>query len=216
MDFNPIKTVAMLFTLRPLDFLPLLDFNNTIINFVESHKHLGITLAYNGQWHTHIETILSSVYKILGIMRKLKYRFSRQALNQMYVSYVRSILEYSSIVWDGCSEQDKTALERLQNEAARIVTGLTKYTSFVNLYKDVAGIPFRKEDIFKKCAKCISAPTTSFQTTYLILFHHLLERSQTIPCTVDKILQICIRIQKYIENPAFHQLCLIGIILTMI
>ena len=48
-DFNPIKTVAMLFTLRSLDFLPLLDFNDTIINFVESHKHLGITLTYNGQ-----------------------------------------------------------------------------------------------------------------------------------------------------------------------
>ena len=27
--FNPVKTVAMLFTLRPLDFLPLLNFNNT-------------------------------------------------------------------------------------------------------------------------------------------------------------------------------------------
>ena len=39
---------------------------------------------------------------------------------------------YSSIVWDGCTEQDKTALERLQNEAARIVTA----TSFVNLYKE--------------------------------------------------------------------------------
>ena len=56
-DFNLIKIVAMLFTLRPLDFLPLLNFNNTIINFVESHKHLGITLAYNGQLHAHIETI---------------------------------------------------------------------------------------------------------------------------------------------------------------
>ena len=58
-DFNPVKTVAMLFTLRPLDFLPLLNFNNTIINFVESHKHLGMTLTYNGKWHTHIETILN-------------------------------------------------------------------------------------------------------------------------------------------------------------
>ena len=108
-DFNPIKTVAMLFTLRPLDFLPILNFNDSIINFVESHKHLGITLTFNGQWHTHIETILCSAYKVLGIMRKLKYRFTRQALNQMYVSYVRPLLEYSSIVWDGCSEQDKTA-----------------------------------------------------------------------------------------------------------
>ena len=47
-------------------------------------------------------------------LRKFKYRFSRQELNQMYVSYVRPLLEYSSIVWDGFTEQDKTALERLQ------------------------------------------------------------------------------------------------------
>ena len=135
-DFNPIKTVAMLFSLRPIDALPLLNFNNSIIDFVENHKHLGITFSCNGQWHTHIETIQKGAYKILGIMRKLKYSFSRQALNQMYVSYVRPLLEYSSIVWDGCTEQDKTALERLQNEAARIVTGLTRSTSIVNLYKE--------------------------------------------------------------------------------
>ena len=106
-DFNPIKTVAMLFTLRPLDFIPTFSFNNILINFVENHKHLGLTLSYNGQWHSHIETILISAYKMLGVMRKLKYRFTRQALNQMYVSYVRPLLEYSSIVWDGCSDQDK-------------------------------------------------------------------------------------------------------------
>ena len=135
-DFNPIKTVAMLFSLRPIDALPLLNFNNSIIDFVESHKHLGVTFSCNGQWHTHIETIQKGAYKILGIMRKLKYSFSRQALSQIYVSYVRPLLEYSSIVWDGCTEQDKTALERLQNEAARIITGLTRSTSIVNLYKE--------------------------------------------------------------------------------
>ena len=149
-DFNPIKTVAILFTLRPLDFLPLLNFNNTIINFVESHKHLGITLSYNGQWHPHIETILTSAYKVLGIMRKLKYKFTRQALNQMYVSYVRPLLEYSSIVWDGCSEQDKTSLERLQNEAARIVTGLTKSTSIENLYNECGWDSLSKRRYFQK------------------------------------------------------------------
>ena len=136
MDFNPIKTVAMLFSLRPVDFLPSLNFNNTIINFVENHKHRGVTFSCNGQWKTHIETILKAAYRTLGIMRKLKYRFSQQALNQMYISYIRPTLEYSSIVWDSCSEQDKTALEKLQNEAARIVTGLTRSASIANLYKE--------------------------------------------------------------------------------
>ena len=55
----------------------------------ESQKHLGVTLERNGQWHEHIESNIKSAYKILGIMRKLKYSFSRQALNQMYISYIR-------------------------------------------------------------------------------------------------------------------------------
>ena len=54
----------------------------------------------------------------------------------MYMSYIRHTLEYSSIFWDGCSEQDKTALERLQHEAACIVNGLTRSTTIDNLYKE--------------------------------------------------------------------------------
>ena len=87
---------------------------------------------------------------MLGVMRKLKYTFSRQALNQMYISYVRPLLEYSSIVWDGCSDQDKNALERFQNEAARIVTGLTRSTSIINLYNECGWDSLAKRRLFQK------------------------------------------------------------------
>ena len=83
-------------------------------------------------------------------MRKLKYTFSRQALNQMYISYVRPLLEYSSIVWDGCTEQDKNTLELLQNEAARIVTGLTRSTGIENLYKECSWVSLAKRRHFKR------------------------------------------------------------------
>ena len=43
---------------------------------------------------------------------------------------------YSSIVWDGCTAQDSNALKKLQNEAARIVTGLTRSISLENLYRE--------------------------------------------------------------------------------
>ena len=69
-------------------------------------------------------------------MRKLKFTLSRFALNQIYFSNALPILEYSSIVWDGCSQQDSEALERLQNEAARIVTGLTRSVTLENLYTE--------------------------------------------------------------------------------
>ena len=149
-DFNPNKTEAMLFSLRPVTHFPSLTFNNTSIEFVDSHKHLGVTLSDNGQWHTHIESILASAYKILGIMRKLKYTFSRTALNQIYISYIRPVLEYSAIVWDGCTIQDKFALEKLQNKAARIVTGLTRSTSLDNLYRECGWVSLSERRKFQK------------------------------------------------------------------
>ena len=45
-------------------------------------------------------------------------------------------LEYSAIVWDNCTIQDSNTLEKPQNEAARIVTGLALSLSIVNLYTE--------------------------------------------------------------------------------
>ena len=70
------------------NILPQLVFDNIPINFVDSHKHLGVTFSSTGQWHSHIENIVLSATKILGIMRKLKYSISRNALNQMYMSFL--------------------------------------------------------------------------------------------------------------------------------
>ena len=49
---------------------------------------------------------------------------------------LRPIIEYSSIVWHGCSEQNADLLEKLQHEATRIVAGLKRSVSLENLYKE--------------------------------------------------------------------------------
>ena len=122
--FNPLKTEAVLFTLKKLDFLPKLAFDNTPISFVDSHKHLGATLSSNGQWHSHVENIVNSASKILALMRKHKYSISRNTLNQMYMAYLLPAVEYASVVRDGCSERGSQILQKIQNEAARLVTDL--------------------------------------------------------------------------------------------
>ena len=64
---KPIKTEAILYTLWLLEHLPNITFDRTTIRFVEEHKHLGLTLSSNGQWHSHIDNIISSGSKVLGI-----------------------------------------------------------------------------------------------------------------------------------------------------
>ena len=69
-------------------------------------------------------------------MRKLKYTLSRNALNQIYLYHLLPIIEYASLVWDGCTQQDSNTLQKIQNEAARIVTGLTRSVSLIKLYNE--------------------------------------------------------------------------------
>ena len=69
-------------------------------------------------------------------MRKLKYPISRNALNQMYMSYLLPVVEYALGVWDGCSERDSQTLQKIQDKAARLVTGPTRSVSLENLYKE--------------------------------------------------------------------------------
>ena len=76
---------------------------------------------------------------IAGIINHdLQLSLSRNTLNQTYMSYMLPIVEYASVVWDGCSEQDSATLQKVQNEAARLFTGLTRSVSLENLYKECA------------------------------------------------------------------------------
>ena len=126
----------MLFSLMEPETIPKLIFDGVSINFVDQHKHLGVTLTENGEWQNHIENIMTSTSKVIGVMRKLKYTFSRIALNQIYISYAKPILKFSSIVLDSCIIEQSNSLERLQNEAARIVTGLTRSVSLERVYAE--------------------------------------------------------------------------------
>ena len=77
--FNPNKTEAVLFSLKNNDNLPKLVFQDTDITFVENHKHLGVTLNKNGHWDAHVENILQSASKVIGIMKRLKYTLNRKS-----------------------------------------------------------------------------------------------------------------------------------------
>ena len=61
-------------------------FEDVLVNFVESNKHLGLTLSSNAKWHVHRENIITSVSKLLGIMRAVKYKLSRKALNNTCIN----------------------------------------------------------------------------------------------------------------------------------
>ena len=72
--------------------------NNQVITEVESHKHLGVTFESCGTWHKHIQLITTKAWQRIHIMRKLKFRLDRKALETIYMAFIRPILEYADVV----------------------------------------------------------------------------------------------------------------------
>ena len=68
--------------------------------------------------------------------RRLRFQLDRLSLQTIYFSFIRPILEYGDITWDNIHEYQKEELDKIQNEAARIVTGCTKLVSIVDLIRE--------------------------------------------------------------------------------
>ena len=108
----------------------------------------------------------------------------------MFLSYIKPILEYADVVWDGCSTDNTDRLERIQLEAARIVTGLTRSTHLERLYNEVGWFPLsqhRKERKLITSYKIIHGLAPSYLTDLL---------PQTIGSNIGYNLRI---LQDYIE-----------------
>ena len=130
--FNPSKT-EFLFIGNNHDDLDIV-FGDTRLNPTKSHKHLGITFSSNAKWTEHIDTICKTALKEINVLKKLKFTISRNSLNKIYNTFILPILEYGCEVWGGCSKSDEEKLEKVQLEAARLVTGLPIFSSRESLY----------------------------------------------------------------------------------
>ena len=69
-------------------------------------------------------------------MRKLKFKLDRKSLETIYIAFIRPLLEYGDVIWNNCTQHEKTESDKIKNEAARIATGATKLVSLDALYKE--------------------------------------------------------------------------------
>ncbi|KAK6183707.1 hypothetical protein SNE40_011134 [Patella caerulea] len=165
--FNPNKTDIMVFSLTNVESNLEFDFDETILKPVNIHKHLGIIFSSDCKWTNHIDKMIGKASKQLNVLRKLKYKLKREYLEKMYLTFIRPILEYSSEVWDNCGKVNSERLEKLQTEAARIVTGLTSYASLESIYKESGWETLKTRRLVRKLSlfyKIVNEQTPQYLT----------------------------------------------------
>lgn len=146
--FNPDKTESLLVSLKAYEPIAdeQLDFKGHPIKKVDHHRHLGVTLSSKATWYEHILTICRTASKRISMLRGLKYKLNRQALQTIYFSFIRPTFEYADVVWGHAPRHQiyYELMEKLQLEAARIVTGTNRSISRAKLYEETGWEPLAR------------------------------------------------------------------------
>lgn len=125
------------------NLLPLY-FENTLLKPTSNHKHLGVILQDDCKWDEHINSIVTKCRPLVNCLRTYKYRLSRQALENLYKSYILPHFDYADVLWDNCTQTQAEDLESLHLDALRSIIGSVRGTSHAKIYLESGFIPLHE------------------------------------------------------------------------
>ena len=159
MILNKKKTKVMIFNFNnDHKFTTALKLDGEVLEVVEQAKLLGVVLTNDLKWNENTKYLVKKANLRLQLLRKVaEFSTSIEDKRTIYLLYVRSILEQSSVVWhSSLSQENSEDLERVQKSAVRIILG-TKYENYEDglLKVNLETLKDRRTELSKKFAiKC--------------------------------------------------------------
>ena len=134
MRFQPVKCNMMQITRKQIKKIHAsYTLEGTVLENVESIKYLGVTITNDLRWNIHVSNIFIKANRTLGFPRRNLYACAQEVKEAAYKGLVRTVLEYSDSVWDPSGVGLQNELEKVQNRAARFVTGSYNFGSMTGI-----------------------------------------------------------------------------------
>jgi hypothetical protein len=114
---NNDKCSVITFTRKTEPILYPYNLCGVILARQDNMRDLGVTMDTKFTFIPHIDNVLNRAYKQLGFILRVAKPFRRPLTYKLlYNSYVRSRLEFASVVWNPCYDVHKGRIERLQKK----------------------------------------------------------------------------------------------------
>jgi len=173
---NPDKCVAMRFFRGSFDWSQLGDsavysIDGIPLEFVQSHKDLGVLVDTGLRFHLHIRAVVGQASGLANNMLRSTVNRSPEFMILLFTSHIRPILDYCSAVWHTGYLGDMRLLESVQRRWTRHVSGMGDLDYFARLRSlglfSVAGRLVRSDlikywKVFHPVADGVSALPTIF------------------------------------------------------
>ena len=122
---NPKKTHSVTIATRQKHrLLPLsldLLLYGVKVEQVAEHRLLEIIIDYKLRWDTHTDTLCKTLSKRVFLLSRLKYIVDTDTLKLFFNAHIKSHIDYTSVVWGGCSDALKKRLNSLLRRSGKLI-----------------------------------------------------------------------------------------------
>ena len=106
--------------------------NEKPLDKITSTKLLGMIIDENLNFNQHIDFLIKKTSPKIALLKRLRHILPLESLNKIYHATVQPHFDYSLTVWGNSSKQNLSSIQKLQNRAARAITGNYDYTTSVS------------------------------------------------------------------------------------
>ena len=161
MQINRKKSKIMLFNYtKNYQFSTRLKIQDELLEIVPQAKLLGTIISNDLKWNQNTDFIVKKANSRMELLRRISnFGASLDDLKNIYILYVRTLLEQSCSVWhSGLTEENTQDLERVQKSALKIILK-DSYQSYENALNklDIETLEERRKllclQFAKKCLK---------------------------------------------------------------
>ena len=155
MQVSVKKTRWMLFSKRNDLAGVQINIDDKLIEQEEESKFLGVVFDRKLNWNRHINYIKNKAMTACNVLKAFagtSWGAHPLTLTKVYKGYTRAILKWGIQCYCSGRKKDLESLEKVQNQALRIITGLLKNTSIFTLHKitDVPTLEARRNLLINK------------------------------------------------------------------
>jgi hypothetical protein len=136
MKLNEQKTNYIVFSRSETEFATRLTLNNKTIDRIEEIKLVGVWLTTWLDWDKNTRELCKKAYARMTMLTKLKYvGVCTEDLLNIYILYIRSLLEYCSVVWHSTlTVEQSNDIESVQKLCLKITLG-SQYEGYEHALK---------------------------------------------------------------------------------
>ena len=131
LSLNVVKTQAMIIGSQPKikklnnpSTLPPFRVGGEEIDLINETKYLGVVIDNCLTWEYHICAVQKKISRAIGLLKYARKFVQTNTLTNSYRSAIEPHFSYCCTVWGSCGSSKLDVLQKLQNEAARIVTNI--------------------------------------------------------------------------------------------